>query len=866
MSKEHEEEQSPVTGIKLVPLEGMYQDYFLDYASYVILERAVPGIADGLKPVQRRILYSMKEKDDGRYHKVANLIGHTMQYHPHGDAAIGDALVNLGQKDLLIDCQGNWGDYRTGDSAAAARYIEARLTKFALDVAFNPQTTEWQMSYDGRNKEPIDLPMKFPLVLAQGVEGIAVGLSTKILPHNFCELIKASIAHLKGKRMKIYPDFMQGGSIDVSDYNGGKRGGKVKVRATIEIVDKNTLAIKELPYGVTTNSIIDSILKANDKGKIKIKKVIDNTAKEVEILLELQNGVSPDLTLDALYAFTNCQVSISPNACVIIDNKPHFLTVEEILRSVTDNTKALLGLELDIKRKALEEKWHLASLEKIFIENRIYRDIEECESWEEVLKTIDAGLKKYVSTPSDRGSKNDSRIQLGRDITEEDLTKLTEIKIKRISKYNTFKATELIQQIEADLEQVNYDIANLTDFAIAYYQRLLDKYGKGRERKTEIKQMESVTAVAVVANNAKLYANLSDGFVGTGLKKDTFIKECSDIDDVIAFTKKGTYQVVKIEDKVFIGKSLVHVDVWNKGDKRTTYDMIYTDGKTGVTRAKRFNVGSVTRNKDYDLTKGTPGTKVHYFTANPNGETDRVQIQLSQGCKAKKKILEFDFAELAIKGSKSQGNTITKYPVRKVTVLESGTSSLGAVDIYMDEVSGRLNKEGRGVNLGGFDSGDQIIQVLNNGTYELWPLDMAKKFDPNQLLGIKKFDKNMVISAVYFDPEKEWTMLKRFNIEATKAEYTHTFIPDEGGKLYSATIEEGSTLHMTYKDGRKNAESTIKADDFVDVKGWKAKGNKLREGKLVKAHFEAPASPVESAPKKDGEEPLKPGDTIELDF
>jgi len=866
MSKEHEEEQSPVTGVKLVPLEGMYQDYFLDYASYVILERAVPGIADGLKPVQRRILYSMKEKDDGRYHKVANLIGHTMQYHPHGDAAIGAALVNLGQKDLLIDCQGNWGDYRTGDSAAAARYIEARLTKFALDVAFNPQTTEWQMSYDGRNKEPIDLPMKFPLVLAQGVEGIAVGLSTKILPHNFCELIKASIAHLKGKKMKIYPDFMQGGSIDVSDYNGGKRGSKVKVRATIEIVDKNTLAIRQLPFGVTTNNIIDSILKANDKGKIKIKKVIDNTAKDVEILLQLQSGVSPDLTLDALYAFTNCQVSISPNACVIIDNKPHFLTVEEILRTVTDNTKALLGLELDIKKKALEEKWHMASLEKIFIENRIYRDIEECESWEEVLTTIDAGLKKYVSTPSDRGSKSDSRIKLNRDITEEDLTRLTEIKIKRISKYNKFKATELIQQIESDLEQVNYDIANLTDFAIAYYQRLLDKYGKGRERKTEIKQMEAVTAVAVVANNAKLYANLADGFVGTGLKKDTFIKECSDIDDIIAFTKKGIYKVVKTEDKVFIGKSLVHVDVWKKGDKRTTYDMIYTDGKTGVTRAKRFNVNAVTRNKDYDLTLGSPGTKVHYFTANPNGETDRVQIQLSQGCKAKKKILEFDFADLAIKGSKSQGNTVTKYPVRKVTVLETGTSSLGAVDIYMDEVSGRLNKKKRGIRLGGFDSGDLIIQVLKNGTYELWPLDMAKRYDPEQLLAITKFDEKMVISAAYYDPEKEWTMLKRFNIEAMKTEYTHTFIPEDGGKLYSATINQGTTLHLTYKDGRKNAESTINTDDFVDVKGWKAKGNKLREGKLVKARFEVSTTPVAPESKSDDEGPLKPGDTIELDF
>ncbi len=866
MSQE-KEQVSPISSGKIVPLEGMYQDYFLDYASYVILERAVPGINDGLKPVQRRILYSMKEKDDGRYHKVANLIGHTMQYHPHGDAAIGDALVNLGQKDLLIDCQGNWGDYRTGDSAAAPRYIEARLTKFALDIAFNPQTTEWQMSYDGRNKEPINLPMKFPLVLAQGVDGIAVGLSTKILPHNFGELIKASISHLKGKRVKIYPDFQHGGSIDVSDYNGGKRGGKVKVRAKIEIVDKNTLAIRELPYGITTNNLIDSILKANEKGKIKIKKVIDNTAKDVEILLELQNGISPDLTLDALYAFTNCGISISPNACVIIDNKPHFLTVEEILRTCTDNTKNLLGLELEIKKKALEEKWHMASLEKIFIENRIYRDIEECESWEEVLETIDKGLKKYVATPSDKVKKGDSRLQLHRDITEEDITRLTEIKIKRISKYNKFKATELIKQIEDELEQVKFDIANLTDFTIAYYQRLLDKYGKGRERKTEIVQMENITPVAVVANNARLYTNMEEGFVGTGLKKDTFVKDCSDMDDIIGFTKGGIYKVVRIEDKVFIGKPLVHVDVWKKGDKRTTYDMIYTDGKTGVTRAKRFNVSAVTRAKDYDLTKGTPRSKVHYFTANPNGETAKIQIQLSQGCKAKKKTLEFDFSSIDIKGSKSQGNIVTKYPIRKVTVLETGTSSLGAVDIYMDEVSGRLNKEGRGIQLGAFDSDDLIIQLLNNGTYELWPLDMNKKFDPSRAQMITKWDPEQVITAIYYDPEKDWTMVKRFNIESTKPETPYIFITEaSGSKLYAATIGEGATLDYVYKDGRKNADLKISTDDLVDIKGWKAKGNKLRTGKLVRAEFTPPI--VKQTPKAKGsdEEPLKPGDVIELDF
>ena len=615
----------------IITLKGMYKDYFLDYASYVILERAVPSIFDGLKPVQRRILHSMKSMDDGRYHKVANIIGNTMQYHPHGDAAIGDALVNLGQKDLMIDCQGNWGDTRTGDRAAASRYIEARLTKFALEVAFNAQTTDWQLTYDGRKNEPINLPMKFPLLLFQGAEGIAVGLSTKIMPHNFIELIKASIKILEGKKVKVYPDFPNGGLVDVSDYNGGKRGGKIKVRAKIEQVDKKTLAIRQLPYGVTTTQLIDSILKANDKGKIKIKKVIDNTAKDVEILVDLATGISPDLTEDALYAFTHCEVSISPNACVIIDEKPHFLTVEEILQFCTENTKDLLRQELEIRKHELEEKLHFASLEKIFIQERIYRDIEECETWEAVLETIDSGLRKFVVPVQENPPKSDKRIRLLRDITEDDLIRLTEIRIKRISKYNTFKAEEQIAKLEEELKQVKHDLAHLTEYAIAYFENLLEKYSKGKERKTEITTFDSIRATQVVANNSKLYVNRKEGFMGFGLKKDEFVSDCSDIDDIIVFRKDGKLVVSRISDKVFVGKNIIHIAVWKKGDERTTYNMAYVDGQSGRTMVKRFNVTAITRDREYDLTKGTKGSKLLYFSANPNGEAEIINVQLTQG-------------------------------------------------------------------------------------------------------------------------------------------------------------------------------------------------------------------------------------------
>ncbi len=880
-------------------LGSMYKEYFLDYASYVILERAVPSIVDGLKPVQRRILHSMKQMDDGRYHKVANVIGQTMQYHPHGDAAIGAALVNLGQKDLLIDTQGNWGDYRTGDSAAAARYIEARLTKFALEVAFNPKTTEWQMSYDGRNREPIDLPMKFPLVLTQGVEGIAVGLSTKIMPHNFIELIKASIKILQDKRVKIYPDFATGGQIDVSEYNSGKRGGKIKVRATIEQRDKNTLAITQLPYGTTTNSLIDSILKANDKGKIQIKKVTDNTAADVEILLTLPSGVSPEQTLAALYAFTNCETSISPNAVVIMDNKPVFLPVEELLKISTFNTRDLLKLELEIKREELLEKWHSTSLEKIFIENRIYRDIEEAESFEEVIKIIDKGLRKYVATPGDKAKKGDKRIQLKRDITEEDIIKLTEIRIKKISKYNKFKTDEQLAAIEAELKQVNHDIKYITEFAIAYFNNLLDKYGKGKERRTEIREFDTIKATAVVAKNAKLYVDRKEGFVGTGLKKEEFISECSDIDDIIGFTGAGKMRVVRNGDKVFIGKNILHTAVWNKGDERTTYNMIYMDAKTGRAYAKRFNVKSITRDKEYDLTTGHPRNKVVYFEAHANGETELVQIQLTAASRAKKKTFEFDFADLEIKGRGSKGNIVTKYPVRKVTQLEIGESTLASVEVYIDIANGRLNKEGRGEFLGEFDAGDMIITIYKNGTYMLSEFNMDKKYDGVNLIGAAKLYEDTVLSCIYYEGDKGWTMVKRFLIETTSEDtYTQFLTDNRSTKLYFASLDEEPIITYSYKKDNKKQEEELSLVDFIDIKGWKALGNKLGDFKILKVtkvieesqeetEDEPEVKNIENTKTKNvtnkknkslknksnnkksptkGKSGLKPGDTIEFDF
>ncbi len=892
----------------LVTLKGMYKEYFLDYASYVILERAVPDIDDGLKPVQRRILHAMKEMDDGRYHKVANIIGQTMQYHPHGDAAIGDALVNMGQKDLLIDCQGNWGDVRTGDSAAAPRYIEARLTKFALEVLFNPQTTEWQLTYDGRKKEPVTLPVKFPLVLSQGVEGIAVGLSTKILPHNFIELIKASVKILEGKKVTVYPDFETGGMIDVAEYNDGHRGGRVKIRAKIQQAEKNILNIVELPFGVTTNTLIDSILKANDKGQIKIKKVNDNTARDVEIQLELMPGVSPDLTIDALYAFTDCEVSYSPNACVIVDNKPMFLSVPEILRISTAQTKELLRRELEIKKAELEEKWHQSSLEKIFIENRIYRDIEECESFEEVVKAIDLGLKKYVTTPSDPLKPGDGRLLLMRDIAEDDIIRLTEIKIKRISKYNKFRADEMMAQILADLEQVKFDLEHLTEYAIAYFERLLEKYGKGRERKTIISSFDTIEIKEVVANNAKLYVERKEGFIGMGMKKDEFVCDCSDIADIIAFTRDGKFKVVKIADKVFVGKDVIHTAVWLKSDDRTTYNMIYLDGKTGKSFAKRFSVTAITRDKEYDLTQGSKGSKVLYFTTNANGESEIVNVQLSQGCTAKKKVFDFDFADLAIKGRSSQGNVVTKYPVRKITQLSVGKSSLGAMQIYMDEVSGKLNQDERGKYLGAFDTGSKLLTIYKDGSYEVNELDLNKKFDVNNIVEIGNYTDETIINAVYHEGEKGWTMVKRFRIETSTMDQRFIFLPEVGGtKLYFASMSKNPVIKYHFNVGKTKESKELVLAEFIEVKGWKAMGNKLIDVKLTKVELiqadetslevdteaEAPAEDIidtSSVPKKElklpsetkdpgkkqdsdpkenkdsGKSGLKPGDTIEFDF
>lgn len=803
-------------------LKGMYKEWFLDYASYVILERAVPAIEDGFKPVQRRILHSMKEMDDGRYNKVANVIGNTMQYHPHGDASIGDAMVNLGQKDLLIDTQGNWGDFRTGDSAAAPRYIEGRLTKFALEVAFNKQTTTWQKSYDGRKNEPITLPVKFPLLLAQGVEGIAVGLSTKIMPHNFIELINGSIAILKGKKTKLKPDFPTGGLADFSDYNSGRRGGKIKVRARIEEHDKKTIHIKEIPYGQTTSSVIDSIIKANDKGKIKIKKVVDNTAKELEIEVHLAPGISSDKTIDALYAFTNCEVSISPNACVIVENKPHFLSVDEILEINTNNTKDLLRQELEIKKGELEEKWHFSSLEKIFIEERIYRDIEEETTWEGVLKAIDNGLEPFKKL-------------LKREVTEEDIVRLTEIKIKRISKFDSFKADELLKGIEDALAEVQHHLENLTDYAIDYYKNLLKKYGEGRERKTEEREFGNIQAAVVAVANEKLYANFEEGFVGTGLRKDEYISDCSDIDSIIVFTRDGNYTVSKVSDKAFFGKDIIHVAVWRKGDDRKVYNCIYTDGATGKTFAKRFNVNSITRDKAYNVGKNDK-SKVQYFTANPNGEAEVVTIYLHGLAKARKKVYDFDFSTLSIKGRGSQGNTVSKYRIRKVELKEKGQSTIGGRDIWYEEAIGRLNVDGRGRLLGSFHTDDLILVIHSSGDYQLTSHELTNHYDPKDVMLIEKFNPKRAISAIHFDAKQKEYFVKRFMIETTTVGKKFYFINEgRNSKLIFASTRKTPTIDLVTKNDKKEKETTrIVLSDFIDIKGWKSTGNKLAHDTYVK--------------------------------
>ena len=852
---------------EIIPVSGMYENWFLDYASYVILERAVPAIEDGFKPVQRRILHAMKEMDDGRFNKVANVIGQTMQYHPHGDASIGDAMVNLGQKDLIIETQGNWGDVRTGDAAAAARYIEARLSKFALEVVFNPQTTEWQLSYDGRKKEPVTLPVKFPMLLAQGVEGIAVGLSTKILPHNFIELIQASIKVLQGKKPKIYPDFLTGGEADFSEYKEGLRGGKIKVRAKMEELDRKTVAIREIPYGTTTGSLIDSIIKANDKGKIKIKKVVDNTAEDVEILVELATGQSPNITIDALYAFTDCEVSISPNACVIIDDKPHFISVNEILRRNTAQTQALLKRELEIRKGELLEKLLFSSLEKIFIENRIYRDIEECETWEAVIETIDRGLEPF-------------KPDFYREITEEDIVRLTEIKIKRISKFDSFKADEAMKKLQDELARVEYNLENLVEYAIAYFERLLEKYGKGRERKTEIKSFENIKATVVAANNARLYINRKEGFIGYGMRKDEFVCECSDIDDLIVFRKDGKMQVVRIADKIFVGKDILYAGVWKKNDERMVYNLMYLDGKSGRTMAKRFQVLGITRDREYDLTKGERGSKVIYFTANPNGEAELVSIYLTAGARARIKVFDFNFAELEVKGRGAGGNIATRYPVRKVQLKMEGKSTLGGVDIWYDDAVGRLNRDERGELLGNFRSDDKILLIYKTGEYELTSFELTNRYESAKVLLIAKLEPESVVSAVHYDGSNKTWYVKRFRIETATPDKRFLFISEEkGSKLLMATTvaQPQIEVHYTEKGSRQRKTATYDMDMLIDVKGWKAMGNKLSahlvkkvvllnpsEGPPIQQAAKQKKSPPPKEDKKDDNDSFDVGTSIEL--
>ncbi len=816
------------SAFKVISLDGMYENWFLDYASYVILERAVPDVMDGLKPVQRRILHAMYEMDDGRYNKVANIIGQTMKYHPHGDASIGDALVQLGQKELLIDTQGNWGNVLTGDSSAAPRYIEARLSKFALEVAFNPKTTKWKNSYDGRNKEPILLPMKFPLLLAQGVEGIAVGLASKILPHNFNELIDASIRYLQGKDFEIFPDFLGGGLADFSKYNRGLRGGRVRVRARINLEDKKNLTITEIPFGTTTTSLIESIITANDKGKIKIKKIDDNTSDKVEIQIQLAPGTSPDQTIDALYAFTNCEVSISPNACVIYDGKPQFIGVDEILKISTDSTVNLLKMELEIRKSELEEQWHFSSLEKIFIEERIYRDIEECESWEEVIVAIDKGLTPFKHL-------------FKREITRDDIVRLTEIRIKRISKYNSFKADETIKNIEAELEEVKNHLNHLIDFAINYFRAIKKKYGKDKDRMTEIRNFDNIEATLVAAANEKLYVNREEGFAGTGLKKDEYVCDCSDIDDIITFRDDGTYSVAKVSPKFFVGKNIIHIDVFKRNDERTIYNAIYRDGRVGACYVKRFAVTSVTREKDYNLTKGKEGSKVLYFSANPNGEAELVTIHLKPSPRLKKTALDFDFSTLAIKGRNSQGNTLTKKPVRKVVIKEEGVSTLGAMDIWFDETVKRLNTEERGQYLGAFKGSEKIIALMQSGEYRITGFDLSTHFD-SDLLHIGKFDPEQVFTAVYFEGKTGLHYLKRFTAEESDKKIS--FInDDDNSKLITLSTDENPVLEVYFDhkaNGKEIINEVIDADEFIGVKSHKAKGKRLSKFVVKKVEWHEP--------------------------
>ncbi|MFA5620731.1 MAG: DNA gyrase/topoisomerase IV subunit A [Weeksellaceae bacterium] len=809
-------------------VSGMYEDWFLDYASYVILERAIPSIFDGLKPVQRRIMHSMRELEDGRYNKVANIVGNTMKYHPHGDAAITDAIVQIGQKELLIDTQGNWGNTLTGDGAAAARYIEARLTKFALDVVFNPKTTVWLPSYDGRNKEPENLPVKFPLLLAQGVEGIAVGLSTKVLPHNFIELIDASIKYLKGKKFVLYPDFPTGGLLDVSDYNDGERGGKVRVRAKIQQEDKNTLKITEIPFGTTTGGLIESIIKANDKGKIKIKKAEDNTAQNAEILIHLIPGMSPDKMIDALYAFTDCEISISPNACVINVNRPEFLNVSEILRRNTDFTVELLKRELEIELDELQEQWHFSSLERIFIENRIYHDIEEEETWEGVIKAIDIGLKPHTG-------------HLLREVTEEDIVRLTEIKIKRISKFDLDKAQQYIESLEDKIEKVKFNLNNMIDYAVDYYKHLKEKYGKGRERKTEIRVFDTIEAAKVAANNERLYADFKEGFIGTSLRKDQFLFECSDIDDIIVFRNDGVMMVTKVEAKTFVGKGIIHVAVWTKNDKRTIYNMIYRDGKNGASYQKRFAVTAITRDREYDLTNRKKGSELLYFSANPNGEAEVVQVLLKPGARTKKFKFDVDFSELAVKGRDSKGNLVTKHPIKKIELKEEGVSTLAPRNIWFDDTVKRLNADGRGELLGAFKGSDRILTINDNGEAKLTTFDLSNRYD-DELLIIEKWKPEKPISCIYYDADKERYMVKRFLLEDTLNPQPFYFSENPNSFIELVTTQSKPVVDLIFSKvkGVEREPEVVDLEDFISVKGIKAQGNQLTIYKIKQINLQPP--------------------------
>lgn len=823
------------------PLSGMYKDWFLDYASYVILERAVPEVRDGLKPVQRRILHSMKEMDDGRYNKVANIIGNTMKYHPHGDASIGDALVQLGQKDLLVDTQGNWGNILTGDSAAAPRYIEARPSKFALEVLYNPKTTQWKTSYDGRNKEPLTLPVKFPLLLAQGVEGIAVGLASKILPHNFIELIDASVNYLKGQEPDIYPDFPTGGLADFSRYNGGLRGGKVRVRARINILDKKTLVVTEIPFGTTTGGLMDSIVAANDKGKIKIKKIEDNTAQNVEVLVHLMPGISPDQAIDALYAFTDCEISISPNSSVIDTDTPKFLDVNVLLKISSDNTLDLLRRELEIEKHELLEQLLYSSLEKIFIEKRIYRKIEECETWEAVIETIDKGLTPYKK-------------QFYREIIRDDILKLTEIKIKRISRFDAFRADELMRDLEERLEKVNHHLENLVQYAIDYYLRIREKFGKGRERKTEIRFFDTIEATRVAVANQKLYVNREEGFAGTSMRKDEYVCDCSDIDDIIVFREDGTFLVTKVAEKSFVGKGVIHIDVFERNDDRTIYNMIYQDGAKGASYMKRFAVKGVTRDKDYDLTKGAKGSKVLYFTANPNGEAEVVTIYLRHKPKLRKPVFDLDFADLAIKGRAASGNLVTKHPIRKVVLRDQGVSTLSAMDIWFDETILRLNTDKRGHYLGAFKGDDKLLAVYSNGTYRIIGYDLSTHFDEKPLV-LRKVKQGLVLTAVFYDAEQGFQYLKRFEPEPNGKPIN--FIGEQAGnKLLLLTDEPWPRLKVNLAaTSRKPAASEeIDAESFIAVKSYKARGKRVASGEIESLEWLEPLRKEEPEEEPQAEE------------